>query len=89
MKSNLWSKTIPRPLPLCPSIKRILDVRGFTKSNTIQMEPLSAIRRASLLKGFNQHEGRDYHDTFAPVAKLVTIHNLIALLPFRIGRCFS
>lgn len=30
-------------------------------------------------KGFNQMEGVDYHDTFAPVAKLVIVRTLMAV----------
>ncbi|KAJ9542449.1 LOW QUALITY PROTEIN: hypothetical protein OSB04_028955 [Centaurea solstitialis] len=30
-------------------------------------------------KGFTQQEGVDYHDTFAPVAKLVTVRTLLAV----------
>lgn len=30
-------------------------------------------------KGYTQVEGLDYHDTFAPVAKLVTLHCLLAI----------
>lgn len=32
-------------------------------------------------KGFTQVEGQDYHDTFAPVAKLVTLLSLLAVAP--------
>lgn len=28
-------------------------------------------------KGFTQNEGADFHDTFAPIAKLVTVLNFI------------
>ncbi|GJY83372.1 retrovirus-related pol polyprotein from transposon TNT 1-94 [Tanacetum coccineum] len=31
-------------------------------------------------KGFTKREGVDYHDTFAPVAKLVTLRTLLAFV---------
>lgn len=32
-----------------------------------------------VVKGYSQQEGLDYHDTFLPVAKMVTIRSIIAL----------
>lgn len=34
-------------------------------------------------KGYTQTEGLDYHETFAPVAKLVTVHCLLAIATAR------
>ena len=34
-------------------------------------------------KGYNQQEGLDFHETFAPVAKLVTVKALLAIASIR------
>lgn len=31
-------------------------------------------------RGYNQVEGLDYHETFAPVVKLVTVHLLLVIV---------
>ena len=34
-------------------------------------------------KGFTQLEGLDFHDTFAPVAKITTVHFILAIASIR------
>ena len=35
-----------------------------------------------MVKGYSQHEGIDYQDTFSPVAILKSIHTLLAIIAF-------
>lgn len=66
-------------ITMLPEGKRAIDSKWIYK---IKFKPDGTVERykARLVeKGFTQMEGVDYHDTFAPVAKLVTVRTLLAV----------
>nr|KAJ0186503.1 hypothetical protein LSAT_V11C900486210 [Lactuca sativa] len=90
VKDDRWKKAMQREitgleenntweLTLLPPRKKAIDSKWVYK---IKYKPNGEVERYKarlVAKGYTQMEGVDFHDTFAPVAKLVTVRVLLTI----------
>ncbi|GKV50103.1 hypothetical protein SLEP1_g56818 [Rubroshorea leprosula] len=72
-KNNTWT------LEMLPLDKRPTGCKWVYKIKYNADGTIERYKAHLVAKGFTQVEGIDYHDTFAPVAKLVTVRCLLAI----------
>ena len=71
--NNTWTL-----IPLPPG-KRAIGSKQVFKIKYLPNGQVERYKVRLVAKGFTQSAGIDYHDTFAPVVKMVTIRKLLAI----------
>jgi hypothetical protein len=63
----------------CPPHVRLITCKWVYKVKTRSYGSLERYKTHLVARGFQQERGRDYNETFTPVAHMITIHTLLAL----------
>lgn len=71
--NNTWT------LESLPPGKKVIDAKWVFKTKFKPNGELALHKARLVARGFTQEEGVDFHETFAPVAKMVTVRTLLAV----------
>ena len=66
-----------------PHGKHAIDSKWVYKVKYQSDGTIERFKAQLVAKGYTQVEGMDFHDTFAPVAKLTIVRSLLAMLTIR------
>ncbi|XP_070013032.1 uncharacterized protein [Nicotiana sylvestris] len=72
-----------------PTAKNTIGLKWVYKIKFMANGEAERFKERLVEKGYNQREGLDYHETFSPVAKMVTVRSVIALATLKDWELFQ
>ena len=82
-RNNVW-KLVPRP-----NDYPIIGTRWVFRNKLDKFGVVTRNKARLVAQGYNQEEGIDYDETFAPVARLESIRMLLSFASFKIFKLFQ
>jgi hypothetical protein len=66
----------------CPGGRKLVDSKRVFKLKRDANGQITRYKARLVARGFTQEKGVDYHDTFAPTVRVISIRTLLALAAY-------